>query len=123
MKGKPMNTAKAGQTSKLKVGEDMVHSPSHYNAGTIEVIEFLEDQRMEFHLGNSLKYIARAGKKGTGTRQEEVTDLKKARWYINRRIELLTAEIEGRKPRRPNAMMVRLVTCPGCQKGFEVDVE
>jgi hypothetical protein len=41
---------------------------------------------MDFHLGNAYKYIARAGKKETN---KEVQDLRKAIWYIERKIQLL----------------------------------
>src|SRR5699024_9883836 len=63
--------------------EDPVNSPSHY-AGKIEVIDFIEDKGLGFHLGNSVKYISRAGKKDPRKTEE---DLKKAIWYIERYIE------------------------------------
>ena len=66
--------------------DDAVDHPTHYNSGTIEVIDFIEDQKLSFHLGNAIKYIARAGKKD---RAKVVEDLKKAIWYIERYIELL----------------------------------
>ena len=62
---------------------DPVNHPSHYTAGKIEVIEFLEDQNLPFHLANALKYICRAGKKN---KDKTVEDLQKAVWYINRYI-------------------------------------
>lgn len=58
-----------------------VDHPSHYNKGKIEVIDFIEDQQLPFHLGNVVKYIARAGSKG-----DKLEDLKKARWYLDRYI-------------------------------------
>lgn len=58
-----------------------VDHPSHYNNGKIEVIDFIEDQQLPFHLGNVVKYIARAGSKG-----DKLEDLKKARWYLDRYI-------------------------------------
>lgn len=58
-----------------------VNHPSHYNRGKIEVIDFIEDQGLSFHLGNVIKYIARAGSKG-----DKLEDLKKARWYLDRYI-------------------------------------
>lgn len=63
---------------------DAVNSPSHYADGKIEVIDFIEDKKLGFCLGNAVKYIARAGKKDP---TKEVEDLKKARWYIERRIK------------------------------------
>lgn len=60
-----------------------VNHPSHYNVGKIEVIDFIEDQALDFHLGNAVKYICRAECKG-----EPVEDLRKAIWYLNRQISL-----------------------------------
>lgn len=40
-----------------------IDHPSHYNRGKIEVIDFIEDQGLSFHLGNVIKYITRAGSK------------------------------------------------------------
>lgn len=57
--------------------------------GGIEVIDAIEAWELGFHLGNSVKYIARAGKKDPS---KEVEDLKKARFYLDRRIANLTAE-------------------------------
>lgn len=72
------------------VNEDVVNCPKHYTDGKIEVIEFIEDKKLGFCLGNAVKYIARAGKKDP---TKEVEDLKKARWYIERRIKELTEGI------------------------------
>lgn len=60
---------------------DPVNSPSHYTAGQIEVIDFIEDQNFSYHLGNAVKYICRAGKKDPAKFDE---DLRKAIWYIER---------------------------------------
>ena len=60
-----------------------VDHPSHYNDGSIEVIDYIEDKNLGFCLGNAIKYISRAGKK---YKDKEVEDLEKAIWYINRRI-------------------------------------
>lgn len=38
---------------------------------------------LDFHLGNAVKYLARAGKKPDS---DKLTDLEKARWYIDRAI-------------------------------------
>ena len=38
-----------------------VKNPSYYNRGKIEVWEFIEDQGLDYHTGNAVKYIARAG--------------------------------------------------------------
>ena len=63
------------------VEEDVINHPSHYTRGKIEVIDFIEDQQLPYHLGNVIKYIARAGHKG-----DKLEDLKKARWYLDRYI-------------------------------------
>lgn len=47
------------------------------------MIDFIEDQNIDYHLGNTVKYICRAPHKG-----RFVEDLKKALWYLNRRIQL-----------------------------------
>ena len=66
--------------------EDVVNHPSHYTDGKIEVIEFIEDKNLNYHKGNAIKYICRAGKKDP---QKEIEDLQKAIWYINREIRNL----------------------------------
>ena len=66
--------------------EDVVNHPSHYTDGKIEVIEFIEDKKLNYHRGNAIKYICRAGKKDP---QKEIEDLQKAIWYINREIKNL----------------------------------
>ena len=63
---------------------DIIHHPSHYTDGKIEVIEFIEDKNLNYHKGNAIKYICRAGKKDP---QKEIEDLQKAIWYINREIK------------------------------------
>ena len=64
--------------------EEKVDHPIHYNAGRIEVIDFIEDQNLNFHLGNAVKYISRAGKKDPKKFKE---DLEKAIWYLNRELK------------------------------------
>lgn len=65
---------------------DNVNHPSHYTSGKIEVIDFIEDQKLDMHTGNAVKYIARAGKKDPS---KEVEDLEKAIWYLRRKIQVL----------------------------------
>ena len=69
--------------------DDPVNHPSHYTFGSIEVIDAIEGLRLPYHLGNALKYIARAGRKDPAKTEE---DLNKAVWYINRYIALLRKE-------------------------------
>lgn len=70
-------------------GDKNVNHPSHYCDGKIEVIDFIEDKKLGYHLGNVIKYVSRAGKKDAG---RTIEDLKKARWYLDRYIE----KLEGR---------------------------
>ena len=65
--------------------QSAVNHPAHYTYGSMEVIDAIEGLELSFHLGNALKYIARAGKKDPKKTKE---DLKKAIWYIKRYIKL-----------------------------------
>ena len=65
----------------------MVNHPPHYTAGRYEVIAVIEDWRLCYHLGNSIKYIARADHKG-----KRLEDLKKAKWYLDRYVEMVEKE-------------------------------
>lgn len=71
---------------------DVVNHPSHYTDGKIEVIDFIEEKKLNFHRGNAVKYISRAGKKDP---TKEIEDLKKAVWYLNREIGRLEKEKQG----------------------------
>ena len=66
-----------------------VSHPAHYNSGKIEVIDFIEDQGLDFSLGNAVKYICRAGKKDP---DKVVEDLQKAIFYIQHKINKLEEE-------------------------------
>lgn len=61
---------------------DQINSPSHYTQGNIEVIEVIEDWKLNYNLGNAIKYIGRCEHKGN-----KKQDLEKAIWYIKREIE------------------------------------
>jgi hypothetical protein len=76
-----------------------VNHPSHYASSRIEVIEAIEAWELGMHLGNAVKYVARAGKKDPAKLTE---DLEKAIWYLKRFIEL-----QSEAPRRPNDMNER----------------
>lgn len=70
--------------------EDMLNTvvhPDHYNFGSIEVIDAIDDWGLNFELGNVVKYVARAEHKG-----KALEDLKKAQWYLDREIERRTAD-------------------------------
>lgn len=66
----------------------MAHSnstgPSYYKRGNIQVWDFIRDQGLNFHLGNAIKYICRAGYKGS-----RVEDLKKAIHYLQNELDTI----------------------------------
>ena len=67
--------------------KDMVNHPGHYQFGknnVYEAIKVIEAWDLDFHLGNTVKYISRAGKKDP---MKELEDLTKAKWYLERKIE------------------------------------
>lgn len=66
------------------VAPDAVNHPSHYNAGSLEVIDAIEGLELGFHAGNVVKYVARYKHKNG------IEDLRKAAWYLSRLIELET---------------------------------
>ncbi len=67
---------------------DAVNHPSHYGGedDPYEAIKVIEAWGLGYHLGDTLKYINRAGKKPGNS---ELQDLKKAAWYLNRKIKQL----------------------------------
>ena len=71
---------------------DQVNHPEHYGGGDnpYEAIKIIEALNLNFHLGNTLKYISRAGKKEP---EKVLQDLRKAAWYLNREIENREKEI------------------------------
>jgi len=68
--------------------KEMVNHPSHYGGAenVYEAIKVIEAWELDFHLGNTVKYISRAGKKN---QEKELEDLLKAKWYLDRKIENL----------------------------------
>lgn len=66
---------------------ERIDHPPHYTFGAIEVIDAIEDWRLGFHLGNVVKYVARSSHKG-----DQLADLRKARWYLEREIARLERE-------------------------------
>jgi len=65
--------------------------PAHYESGKISPLDFIEDKGLNFHLGNALKYIVRAGKKDPS---KLVEDLDKAMFYLQRHIEKVDESYE-----------------------------
>ena len=67
-------------------------SPKHYTRGSIEVWDFIRDQDLNYHLGNAIKYICRAGHKSPWTKAE---DLKKAIHYLENELQHTLQEHES----------------------------
>jgi hypothetical protein len=66
---------------------DEINRPEHYIKNGIEVIDIIEGFKLNYRLGNVTKYVLRHQEKGN-----PLKDLKKARWYLNREIEILEKE-------------------------------
>ena len=78
--------------NRLPPMEDKVNSPSHYTGhpSGIECIDITE--YYDFCVGNAIKYLWRAGLKkeaGVSDKEKEIEDLKKAAYYIDRKIKQL----------------------------------
>ena len=69
---------------KKRLDQDSVNSPPHYQANGFEAIEVIEAFELNFNLGNAVKYLLRAGRKGGPEKRQE--DLGKARWYVSREL-------------------------------------
>jgi len=68
----------------MKMAEDIINHPKYYTSGKFETIDVIEDWKLGYHLGNCIKYLSRAKHKGN-----ELEDLKKAKWYLERKIKQL----------------------------------
>ncbi|MBP98979.1 hypothetical protein CMK18_23765 [Candidatus Poribacteria bacterium] len=55
----------------------MAKGPPYYQRGSYDVWDFIRDQGLNFHLGNAIKYICRAGYKDS-----KIQDLEKAIHYL-----------------------------------------
>jgi len=63
---------------------DPVNHPAHYKVGGIETIDFIEAKKLNYNIGNVVKYLTRADHKGN-----KLEDLRKAQWYLTREINAL----------------------------------
>jgi hypothetical protein len=72
------------QVFKVSATPDSVNHPTHYTAGGIETIDFIEAKKLNYNLGNVIKYLTRADHKGN-----KLEDLRKAQWYLTREINSL----------------------------------
>ena len=72
----------------MQQSKEMVNHPNHYGGvdNPYEAIKVIEAWDLYFHLGNTVKYISRAGKKH---QDKELEDLLKAKWYLDRKIQNL----------------------------------
>ncbi len=76
------------ETSNESWGDNQnINHPTHYNQGKYEVIDVIEDWKLDFHESNAIKYIARAPHK-----ENEIQDLNKAIWYLQRKVKKLEEE-------------------------------
>ena len=68
-----------------------IDHPTHYGGAedTYEAIKVIEAWGLDFCLGNTLKYISRAGKKNP---DKTIEDLEKAKWYLERKITNLKSK-------------------------------
>jgi hypothetical protein len=68
---------------------EAVNHPKHYGGedSPYEAIKVIEAWNLDFCLGNTVKYISRAGKKDPA---KELEDLNKALWYLQRRIQQIS---------------------------------
>ena len=69
-------------------------SPAYYQRGSIEVWDFIRDQELNYHLGNAIKYICRAGHKDS-----KEADLKKAIHYLENELD---HTLQNDEPVRPS---------------------
>ena len=74
---------------KERCKKETINHPTHYGGedNTYEAIKVIEAWDLGFNLGNTIKYVSRAGKK-----LDILEDLEKASWYINREIKKLKNE-------------------------------
>ena len=91
---KPIAVMISDKSITEKLAPDMVNAPPHYRHGGIETIDYIEAKNLNYRLGNVIKYISRAGKKhemlGLKNRFDySITDLEKAKWYLEREIEIV----------------------------------
>lgn len=70
---------------------DVINHPEHYTNGGVETIDFIEAKGLNFNLGNVVKYVSRCGHKksrGLSIDAKAIQDLEKAKWYLEREIEI-----------------------------------
>jgi len=78
---KPRPRMQSSQIEMVEPQADPVNHPPHYKAGGIETIDFIEAKKLNYNLGNVVKYLTRADLKGNRKQ-----DLEKALWYLKREL-------------------------------------
>ena len=72
---------------------DMVNEPLHYNLGTIQTLDYIDDVLLHnpnltaldgYYLGNIIKYLSTR----LGTKADKIEDMQKAQFYLNRRVKI-----------------------------------
>lgn len=77
------------------MAKEEANHPDHYGGDTVyETIKVIEAWELNFNLGNCVKYISRMGKKYSDI-GNELLDLKKARWYLDREIQIKERSCNG----------------------------
>ena len=61
---------------------ETTNGPDYYKRGSTDVWDFIREQQLNFHLGNAIKYICRAGYKDS-----KIQDLEKAIHYLENELE------------------------------------
>ena len=76
----------------MENNKEQVNHPQHYGGedNTYEAIKVIDAWELGFSLGNTIKYISRAGKK---RKDKELEDLRKAFWYLKHHIEQLEKKV------------------------------
>lgn len=100
-----------------------VDHPSHYGGkdNPYEAIKVIEAWKLNFNLGNALKYLMRAGRKGSLKE-----DLEKALWYVRREQQLYSdgeaASSERTLPSASTYSSIRVsrhIEAQGCPEGVD----
>lgn len=88
---------------------ESIDRPKHYISDSgLEAIDVIEGWKLNFNIGNVAKYILRCGKKG-----DEIEDLRKARWYLDREILRRENDIQQREERVTGKLNDPIVTAWG----------
>jgi hypothetical protein len=74
---------------------------THYSRLGIEPIQFIETNGLGYHEGNAVKYVSRWRNKNG------IEDLTKAKWYIERLIELETSKLEHEESSSKASLLTR----------------